>query len=144
MIHQSSTKYVKDKIVEYFHDKKGVIAVYLYGSIVTGKDVKNSDVDIALLTTPFKDLMEGVKTRVRYQTEISRLIERDVDIVFLQETGELLSYQILSKGLVILEIEKEKHRSFRADRLIQCLDFKFLEDRMGKGMVTAMRGNQDG
>lgn len=39
----------KEKIIEYFRDKKGVIAVYLYGSIVTGMFVMNSDVDIALL-----------------------------------------------------------------------------------------------
>ena len=104
----------------------------------------NSDVDIALLTNPYKNLMESQRARVRYQTEISRLIEREVDLVFLQEAGELLSYQILSKGQVVVETDKEIHRSFRAYRLIKCLDFQFLEDRMKKGMVTAMRGCQDG
>ncbi len=135
---------LKDKIIEYFQDKKEVITVYLYGSIVTGKDAMNSDVDIALLTNPYKNLMESQRARVRYQTEISRLIEREVDLVFLQEAGELLSYQILSKGQVVVETDKEIHRSFRAYRLIKCLDFQFLEDRMKKGMVTAMRGCQDG
>lgn len=135
---------LKDKIIEYFQDKKEVITVYLYGSIVTGKDAMKSDVDIALLTNPYKNLMESQRARVRYQTEISRLIEREVDLVFLQEAGELLSYQILSKGQVVVETDKETHRSFRAYRLIKCLDFQFLEDRMKKGMVTAMRGCQDG
>ncbi len=130
---------LKDKIIEYFQDKKEVITVYLYGSIVTGKDAMNSDVDIALLTNPYKNLMESQRARVRYQTEISRLIERKVDLVFLQEAGELLSYQILSNGQVVVETDKEIHRSFRAYRLIKCLDFQFLEDRMKKGMVTAMK-----
>jgi len=135
---------LKDKIIEYFQDKKEVITVYLYGSIVTGKDAMNSDVDIALLTNPYKNLMESQRARVRYQTEISRLIERKVDLVFLQEAGELLSYQILSNGQVVVETDKKIHRSFRAYRLIKCLDFQFLEDRMKKGMITAMRGGQDG
>ena len=135
---------LKDKIIEYFQDKKEVITVYLYGSIVTGKDAMNSDVDIALLTNPYKNVMESQRARVRYQTKISRLIEREVDLVFLREAGELLSYQILSKGQVVVETDKETHRSFRAYRLIKCLDFQFLEDRMKKGMVTAMRGCQDG
>ena len=135
---------LKDKIIEYFQDKKEVITVYLYGSIVTGKDAMNRDVDIALLTNPYKNLMESQRARVRYQTEISRLIESEVDLVFLREAGELLSYQILSKGQVVVETDKEIHRSFRAYRLIKCLDFQFLEDRMKKGMVTAMRGCQDG
>lgn len=137
-------KELKDKIIEYFQDKKAIIAVYLYGSIVTGKDAMTSDVDIALLTNPYKNLMESQRARVRYQTEISRLIEREVDLVFLQEAGELLSYQILSNGQVVVETDKKIHRSFRAYRLIKCLDFQFLEDRMKKGMVTAMRGPLDG
>jgi uncharacterized protein len=132
-------KELKEKIIEYFRDKKGVIAVYLYGSIVTGKTAMVSDVDIALLTTSYKDLVESQRARVRYQTEISGLIRRNVDLVFLQEAGELLSFQILSRGQVIVETDKEIHRSFRAFRLIKCLDFQFLEDRMKRGMIAAMK-----
>ena len=132
-------KELKEKIIEYFQDKTGVMAVYLYGSIVTGKAVMISDVDIALLTTPYKNLIESQRAKIRYQTEISELIRRDVDLVFLQEAGELLSFQILSRGQVIVETDKKMHRSFRAFRLIKCLDFQFLEDRMKRGMVTAMK-----
>jgi predicted nucleotidyltransferase len=132
-------KELKEKIIEYFQDKKGVIAVYLYGSIVTGKAAMISDVDIALLTTPYKDSVQSQMARVRYQVEISRLIRRDVDLVFLQEAGELLSFQILKRGQVIFERDREVHRSFRAFRLIQCLDFQFLENRMQRGMIGAMK-----
>ena len=100
----------KEKIIEYFQDKKGVIAVYLYGSIVTGMFVMNSDVDIALLTTPYNNLIESQRARIRYQTEISGLIRRDVNLVFLQEAGELLSFQILSRGQVIVKTDKKIHR----------------------------------
>jgi predicted nucleotidyltransferase len=130
---------LKEEIIEYFQDKKEVIAVYLYGSTVTGKAAMASDVDIALLTTPYRDLIESQRARVRYQMEISGLIRRDVDLVFLQEAGELLSLQILSRGQIIFEADKETHRSFRAYRLIKCLDFQFLEDRMKRGMITAMK-----
>jgi uncharacterized protein len=137
-------KELKEKIIEYFRDKKGVIAVYLYGSIVSGKAAMISDVDIALLTTPYKDLIESQRARVHYQTDISGLIGRNVDLVFLQEAGELLSFQILSRGQVIVEKDKEIHRSFRAFRLIKCLDFQFLEDRMKMGMIAAMKGHLTG
>ncbi|MBO1224032.1 MAG: nucleotidyltransferase domain-containing protein [Candidatus Scalindua sediminis] len=133
-------KELKEKIIEYFQDKKGVIAVYLYGSIVTGKNVMDSDVDIALLTAPYKDSVQSQRAKVRYQTEISGLIRRDIDLVFLQEAGELLSFQILKRGQVIFERDREVHRSFRAFRLIQCLDFQFLENRMQRGMIAAMKG----
>ncbi len=59
---------LKDKIIEYFQDKKEVITVYLYGSIVTGKDAMNSDVDIALLTNPYKNLMESQRATPGWST----------------------------------------------------------------------------
>ncbi len=59
--------------------------------------------------------------------------------MFLQEAGELLAFQIIKEGIIILERDKEASRSFRASRLIQCLDFQFLEKRMQSGMIAAMR-----
>jgi hypothetical protein len=67
-----------------------------------------------------------------------------VDLVFLQEVGELLAFQIMKYGRVIFEKDKEMHRGFRAVRLIQCLDFKVLERRMQTGMVAAMRARANG
>ncbi|MFV1975694.1 MAG: nucleotidyltransferase domain-containing protein [Candidatus Scalindua sp.] len=131
---------LKEKIIEYFQDKKEVMAAYVYGSVVTGRDSLDSDVDIALLTVPYKDKLESQRARVCYQTEFSGLIGRDVDLVFLQEVGELLSLQILSRGQIVFEADKKTHRSFRAYRLIKCLDFQFLEDRMRRGMIAAMKG----
>ncbi len=130
---------IRKKLIEYFQYNKDVIAVYLYGSVVTGRAIMASDVDIALLTSPYRDLLESQRAKVCYQTEISRLIKRDVDLVFLQEAGEILSLQIISRGQVVFEADKEVHRSFRALRLIKCLDFQFLEDRMKRGMITAMK-----
>ena len=42
---------IKQLLTKYFEERKEVIAAYLYGSIVTGKN----NVDIALLTLPYKD-----------------------------------------------------------------------------------------
>lgn len=130
---------MKEILKRYFEGKNEVITAYLYGSVAAGKDISNSDVDIALLTEPYKDHVESFKAKVRCQTEISRLIKKDVDLVFLQEAGELLSFEILKRGEVIYERDRERHRSFRALRLIQCLDFQFLERRMEKGMIQAIR-----
>jgi predicted nucleotidyltransferase len=117
---------------------------YLYGSAVSGKSRADSDVDIALFTEPYKDQIESCKARVRYQVEISRLIEKDVDLVFLQEAGELLSFEILKRGEVIFERDGDAHPSFKASRLIQCLDFQFPARLMQKGMIVAMRRESGG
>jgi uncharacterized protein YutE (UPF0331/DUF86 family) len=39
---------IAEKLIEYFQYNKSIIAVYLYGSVVTGKAIMASDVDIAL------------------------------------------------------------------------------------------------
>lgn len=130
---------IEDILKGYFEERREIKAAYLFGSVASGRDTEGSDVDIALLTEPFKNRMESCSAKVRYQVEISRLLKRDVDLIFLQEAGELLSFEILNTGKIIFEKDMEANRSFRGTRLIQCLDFKFLEDRMQKGMIAAMR-----
>ncbi len=135
---------LKQTLINYFKDKKGIRALYLYGSFVSGKFNVNSDADIALLTIPFNDRMKSIAERVHYQTEISKLLKRNVDLVFLQEVGEILAFQIIKRGEVILENDKDAHRSFMAFLVIKCLDFQFLENRMQRGMIASMRQNNVG
>lgn len=139
MVHTNTN--LRNDINNYFADKKEIKSVYLYGSVISGKGNLCSDVDVALLTSPCKDSMEGYRARARYAGELARLLARDVDVVFLQEAGELLAFQILKEGEVIFERDKKTNRLFRASRLVQCLDFQFIEKRMQNGMVAAMRRN---
>lgn len=143
-LEQDTIKHIRQKLGRYFEDKEEFLAAYLYGSAACGKNKTESDVDIAILTTPYKDTMESLKARIRCETEISALLKKECDLVFLQEAGELLTFQILKNGIVIFERDREAHRSFRAYRLIQCLDFQFLEKRMQKGMVSSMRRSVSG
>lgn len=129
---------------EYLKDKEEVIAAYIYGSIASGAGGKQSDLDIALLTHPFRDKMESQKSRIHYLHEIQRLVEMDIDLVFLQDAGELLAYQILKKGRLVFERDKKSHVSFKTSKIIQCLDFKPIERRMQKGLLVRMRRERHG
>lgn len=130
---------IKEMLKMYFEKNREIKAAYLYGSLASSREHRGSDIDIAILTGPFRDRMESFMARVRLQAEISRAIGRDVDLVFLQETGELLSFQIFKTGEVIFENDKDTHRRFMASRLIRCIDFQFYQKRMQKGLVRAMR-----
>lgn len=131
-------------IQEYLDDKNEVIAAYLYGSTASEIEGRESDLDIALLTHPFRDKVESYKARIRYLQEIQRIVDRNVDISLLQEAGELLAYQILKKGKVIFERDRRSHISFAASKLLRCLDFQQIERRMQKGMITGMRRKKHG
>lgn len=134
-----TNKAVEEKLKDYFQGRVEIKAAYLFGSVASGMEREGSDVDLALLTDPIKDKMESYKTMVLYQTDISRLLKRNIDLIFLHEAGELLSFEILNIGKIIFERDREANRSFMGIRLAQCLDFKFLEDRMRRGMISAMR-----
>ncbi len=47
-------KNIVEILKKYFEEKKEVKAVYLYGSSACGKNTIKSDIDIALLTEPYK------------------------------------------------------------------------------------------
>ena len=130
---------IEDVLKGYFEERKEIKAAYLFGSVASGRNTEGSDVDIALLTEPYQERAESYISRVSYQADISRLLKKDVDLIFLQEAGELLSFEILNTGKIIFERDREANRSFRGTRLVQCLDFKFLEEQMQKGMIAAMR-----
>ena len=131
-------------VAEYLKDKEEVIAAYVYGSITSEKGVKRSDLDIALLTYPFWDKEESFKKRLYYIQEIQQLVKEEVDLILLQEAGELLVYQVLKKGRVIFERDKKSHVAFKATKIIQYLDFQHIERRMQKGMMAAMRRERYG
>jgi len=137
-------KRIEESLAAYFEGKSDIVAAYLFGSVAAGKDSPESDVDIAVLTKPYRDCRESFRARAFFQEEISRLTGRDVDLVFLREAGELLSYEILTRGKVVSEGDQEAHRSFRASRIVQCLDFHWLEKRMQRGMLEAMRRSDAG
>jgi predicted nucleotidyltransferase len=137
-------KHYQETLKDYFQSKESIIAAYLYGSRATGKGSELSDIDIAVLTERYKDPLISHRERARYQMELSRLLQQEVDIVFLQEAGEILALQIFKNGLLFFERNREYHRTFRAIRLVQCLDFLYLEKQMQQGMIAAMKGQSHG
>ncbi len=133
-----------DPLTEYFHSKEEIIAAYIFGSYAIGRPNPQSDLDIAILAPPFKNRTESFYARARYQTEISKLLRKEVDVVLLQEAGESLSYQILKHGRLVYEKDMSAHRFFVARRMVQCLDFQYYEQIMQKGMIAAMKRKRYG
>ena len=134
----------QETLKDYFQSKESIIAAYLYGSRATGKGSELSDIDIAVRTEHYKDPLISHRERARYQMELSHLLQQEVDIVFLQEAGEILALQIFKNGLLFFERNREYHRAFRAIRLVQCLDFLYLEKQMQQGMIAAMKRQSHG
>ena len=86
-----------------------------------------------------KNKKESLKARNLMQKDLSRLLRKDLDMVLLQEVGEGLLFEIFKKGKVVFERDAQKHHIFRSSRLMRCMDFRFYQDRMQRGMIQSIK-----
>lgn len=134
---------IKKHLASYFSGRPEAAAVYLFGSFPLLKDTSLSDIDLAILTTT-SNPSQSRQLRKRYYIDLSRLLKREIDIILLREAGELLTFQVLKHGQLILEKDPACHRSFKSKRLVDYLNFKYYETIMQKGMIKAMRKKRHG
>ncbi len=135
---------VIEKLKSFFETRSNIAAAYLYGSYATEKNTHKSDVDIAILMELEKTSTERFSVRNQIRSDLSRLLRKDVDLVIMNEAGETLLLEILTRGKLIFEKNRDIHRRFRAIRLTDCIDFGFYMKRMQNGMTRAMRSAKVG
>jgi len=119
---------------------KEIIAIYLYGSSVTGKLRKESDIDIALLpsykTTEEKRLitiaqLEGVIEKLLREMGISR----EISVLDLREkyVSVSLQYKVITEGILIYEKDALERLEFENTVKREYFDFvpylRFLRKR---------------
>jgi len=85
--------------VSIFRRRKRIAAVYLFGSVATGRDRKGSDLDLAIV---IKKPISG-RERLRIEADLSNRLRRDVDLVVFGQAAPLLQHQILKNGRLICE-----------------------------------------
>ena len=101
-----------------------MIAVYLFGSSAMARDTRFSDVDVAVLFDEGKS--PGFGERLRTAAELSRLLKRDVDLVYLNDSSCMLRMQVIRKGTIILNQEPRKVNQFVVDTLKEYFDLKMV------------------
>ena len=94
---------LKEKIKNYFKNKKGIIAVYLFGSQATGKEHLSSDIDIGIL---LDRNYQGCKETIIKNSivELGRILKKDIHPVILNSGGEELLRQIFSSKNLFLKL----------------------------------------
>lgn len=99
-----------------------IAAVYLFGSAARGNLRESSDVDIAVMTTSQISTMK----RINWETELSNILRRDVDLVVFSQVGSLLQHQVLKYGKLVYEKNpKERVKQVTSSRR-EYLDTRFL------------------
>jgi predicted nucleotidyltransferase len=102
------------------------VAAYLFGSAVEdGSSGPLSDIDIAVLFSE-RDGGACFDLRLRLYTRLSTLLGRnDIDVLALNLSGNLvLMEEVVRKGKLLYETDREKRFDFETTILHRALDFK--------------------
>ncbi len=119
---------MEKKARQYFKDTSGVIAAYIFGSFAKEKINQFSDIDIAVLLD--NELKEGSYTdlRLKFMTDLSSALEKETDVIILNQAPPFLKYQIFKYGKAVFERDVRKSRSFKAKSILEYFDFKPIKD----------------
>jgi uncharacterized protein len=85
-----------------------VVAVYRFGSSVSGTDRPDSDVDVAFLAPRPLDAI----ARFDLQEQVASAIHRSVDLVDLRRASTVMASQVVTTGLVIDEPDPDARGRF--------------------------------
>jgi len=118
-----SIKHLKNTLRAYFSTKPEVLSVYVFGSSVTNRKRKNSDIDIALfLNEQYVEV--PLRYRIEIATDLTELLRTDVDIVILNFSNLLLRAQVFEKGLLVYERNPNARALFQSISMGRYYDFK--------------------
>jgi len=110
------------KIVTFARAYPLISAIYLFGSHASSHERPRSDVDLGAL---FNRDVDGF-TRVNLETEISKLLNKDVDLVDMRKSGPFLRHQIYKYGKAIYQDGTDFPFQFRAGSIRDYLDTNHL------------------
>jgi len=99
-----------------------IIAVYVFGSVTTGRSRPSSDLDIAIMS---RRQISG-NERIALETELSNMLSRDVDLVIFSQSGALLQHQILKNGRLVYESDPKERVRQEVSARSEYLDTRFL------------------
>jgi len=112
------------KVFSSAHEQ--IAAVYLFGSASRGTMRKSSDIDIAVMTfCPISSMK-----RITWETELSNILRKDVDLVVFSQSGPLLQHQILKYGKLLYEKNSKERVKQETISRREYLDTRFLHKEL--------------
>ncbi len=89
-------------IVRYLEQIPSLAAAYVFGSAARGTMKQTSDIDIALLFSNATTIPD----RLHLMVDLSRIAERNVDVIIMNDASPMLYHEIISTGKLIFEKDK--------------------------------------
>ena len=109
------------KLASIFEDEKNILVAYLFGSYARGYETVQSDVDIAVLLSEVPEKL--LEYYLNLERKLAEALEKDVDLVFLNDAPPLLKYQVIKYGRLLFSRNERIRVTFEAKSLSEYLDF---------------------
>jgi predicted nucleotidyltransferase len=107
---------------KYFQKEPSVILAFLFGSFAKGRGLAESDFDIAVY-------LKDKKKEEDIWFEITKILEKSVDLVSLKEAPAILVSNIFKTGIPLVIKDKKIYWQLYLKKSTEAEDFlKFLED----------------
>lgn len=128
------------RIITYFKSRKEVSALYLFGSCAEGRELKESDIDIAVLIDEKKLLRKNFEQlkSIYYKASPSFSLRR-VDIAVLNTASPYLKHRVIKSGKVLFDRNRRLRVRFTTQAIIEYLDFKPIEEIFNKAVANRFR-----
>lgn len=124
-------------IIDFFGEKSGVAAVYVFGSLLKKRPDQSHDVDIAVLYQ--HEMVPDFFQIVNERETLSEKLHKEVDLVLLNGASPILKRQVLEKGKLILDQQPKIRHYFHMHAVSEYHDFRRirrpLEEKMTKERV---------
>jgi len=109
-----------------FLQKNKVLAVYLFGSQLGEKTDKFSDLDLGVVFfASEKDKIRDVNFYIKFKDKLVKVLDfPDIDLLFLQNSGLKIPFEVVTSGEVIYSADKDKRLDYEDMVIRKGLDFK--------------------
>ncbi len=122
-----------------FKKDKSILLSYIFGSEVKGKTNKYSDIDIAVLFDNKIKEEEYTDKQIAIITNLSEVLNKEIDVVVLNRASLFLRYHILKEGVKIYERPDRDEHNFEAKAIIDYFDFLPIKNRIENGMLAKIK-----
>ena len=120
------------EIIKRCAQENSIVAVYLFGSAVTNRMKPSSDLDVALL---LESGSEETFPLLKFGTDLEKISGRRIDLLILNQSGELIQYQVRRFGKLIFDRDKHKRKKFEISGRKRYEDFIHLHNRYVKSVL---------
>ena len=114
----------KNKIINFFKDKKEVEAVYLYGSYAKETAREDSDIDLAVIVSDENDFEGFDMPQTRYNYDLGKLTGKKIEVQNLESVAIDFAHRVLYEGELLMGLGSKKRVDFEEMVLRVYFDMK--------------------